>query len=336
MPTELNNYLIQEIRKSIAPDQNVAEILSELLHQSKANIYNKINGNSPFSSEETITIVRTFNISLDRYALNVPNMFQKVVFDYSFPIHTPTSPTTFLEKILTDLEQITLIPQANIAYASNEIPIFHSLVCPHTLAFKLYVWARSNWELPFYKDKKFDSESFYREWPAIEEMRKEAAHLYSQIPSKEYWTRNVIDNILNQIRYYENNQLFLDDHMPQKLRKELFSMLEQREKNSGSRTKTDLSTNYTSAALDLYLNEIAYTNNIILIYQGATPIAFYATMDNPNFMKSTDPVMVQRMHHWLLQIEARSFNTVQEQSRLNLFRYLKNKIEPAEIELGLY
>jgi hypothetical protein len=297
-----------------------------LLHQSKANIYKKLQGKLPFSMEEYLTIARKYNISLDTIVHRLQGEFQKISFDYSFPENKPRTPETFLEKIHFDLQKIAQIPQASIAYASNEIPLFHSLRYPLLTAFKLFVWARTNWQMADHKNTGFDPDIFSGTWPAVEKYRKAIVDLYDQIPGKEFWSRTVADNILNQIRYYEKGGFFTHKTTPDLLREELAQLLEHCMQMAANHFKSPGGNRENAASLDLYLNEIAYTNNIILIYRGEWPQAVYATMDNPNFLRSQDPVFCRRMHDWIKQIEASSFNTGNELHRINLFRHLQQKV----------
>jgi|GEM_PF-4249997 len=182
------------------------------------------------------------------------------------------------------MEMMVRMPQSRIAYAPNEIPLFHSIICRNLFAFKLFVWCRTNWKLT-----------------------------------------EMMDNVLHQMRYYSEGQFFADDNMPQILRDELLDMLNRRAKTAETGKET-LPTGDTLVTFDLHLNEIAYTNNIILLYQGGRPAGVYATMDNPNFLRSVDADFCQRMHQWIQQIETCSFHTSNERHRTSLFDYLKQKV----------
>ena len=207
MATEFHHYLFEHIRRSAKPETVLAQELVALLQQSKANIYKKINGKVPFSCEEIVLLARHFGISLDQYIHNGHNGFDKVSFDYSLPQHQPRTPLQFLEKIRNDMERIAQLPQPKIRYASNEVPIFHSIMSRNVLAFKLYVWSRTNWKLPELLNAPFNPDEIYARWPELEEHRQATYLLYQQIPSIEYWPRIILNNFLNQIRYYANVNL---------------------------------------------------------------------------------------------------------------------------------
>ncbi|MDO8367501.1 MAG: hypothetical protein Q7T20_11930 [Saprospiraceae bacterium] len=326
MNHRFHQYLFEQINRISKAETLLAEEIVELLHQSKANVYKKITGKVPFSTDEVLTIARHYGVSIDQYVHNGHGDYEKIAFDYSLPQHLANTPETFLEKIRHDIEAIARMPQSSIIYASNEIPLFHSLIYPNLLVFKLYVWCRTNWKLPEMLGKKFDAKEMYAQWPKLEEHRKAIADVYQLIPSKEYWSRSVASNILNQIRYYSEGNFFADAAMPQTLRSELLEMLDSRAEMAAQGHKGYLKDGSPTASFDLYLNEIAHTNNIILIRHGENPVAVYTTIDNPNFLRSIDPIFCQRMRQWVRQIEECSFHTSNEWHRLTLFEDLKKKI----------
>lgn len=326
MPTEFHRYLFEQIKRSAKPETLLAQELMALLRRSKANTYKKMSGEVMLSAEETVAIARHFGISLDQYVHSGHGDFDKLSFDYSLPQHQPRSPAGFLEKVRRDLERVAQIPQVRMLYASNEVPLFHSLVCRNLTAFKLYVWSRTNWRLPEMLNAPFDPDDFYARWPEVEEHRHITAELYQRIPSKEYWPRSVAGNILNQIRYYADARLFKDPKMPALLCTELHEMLESRAQMAAQGNKGSLPDGEAAAPFDLYLNEIAYTNNIVLICSATQPLAVYTTVDNPNFLRSTDTVFCKHMSHWVQQIEDCSYHCSNEQHRLSLFGDLQKQV----------
>lgn len=326
MLTEFHRYLFEHIRRNAKPETVLAQELMAMLQQSKANIYKKINGKVPFSGEEIIVMARHYGISLDQHIHNGHSDFDKVSFDYSLPQHQPRTPLQFLEKIRNDMERIAQLPQPMMRYASNEVPIFHSVMSRNVLAFKLYVWSRTNWKLPELLNSAFNPDEIYERWPELEEHRQATNSLYKQIPSIEYWPRIILNNFLNQIRYYASVNLFQDPKMPALLHAELIDMLDDLEQFAKAGNKGLLPNGQKAANFQLYLNEIAFSTHIILIYNADKPAALYTTVDHPNFMRTTDVVFCGRMHQWVSQIEECSFSLSNEQHRVSLFKELKENL----------
>lgn len=329
MPTEFQQYLFEHIRRNARHETVIAQELMDLLQQSKANVYKKINGKVPFSGEEIILLARHFGISLDQHIHKGHGDFDKVSFDYSLPQHQPRTPLQFLEKIRNDMERFAQLPQPMIRYASNEVPIFHSVMSRNVLAFKLYVWSRTNWKIPEMLQSAFNPEAIYERWPALDDHRKATYSLYQQIPSVEYWPRIILNNFLNQIRYYASVNLFEDPAMPGILYAELLEMLDGMEKMATEGNKGLLPDSQKAANFELYLNEIAFSTHIILMYNADHPTALYTTVDHPNFMRTTDDAFCARMDQWVSQIEACSFSLSNEQHRVSLFKELKKRVNEA-------
>jgi hypothetical protein len=329
MKTEFHRYLFEHIKRNAKPETVLAQELVALLQQSKANIYKKLNGNVPFSGEEIVRLARHFGISLDQYIHNGHSGFDKVSFDYSLPQHQPRTPLQFLEKIRYDMERIAQLPQPMIRYASNEVPIFHSIMSRNVLAFKLYVWSRTNWKLPELLNSPFNPDEIYERWPALEEHRLATYGFYQQIPSIEYWPRIILNNFLNQIRYYANANLFQDSNMPAILHAELLDMLQNLEQLAAVGNKGLLPNGEKAAKLNLFLNEISFSTHIIMIYNTDKPVALYTTVDHPNFLRTSDEVFCGRMHQWATQIEGCSFPMSNEQHRISLFQELNATVHGA-------
>jgi hypothetical protein len=327
MEHAFHNLFLAEIKRLVPEESNTVKVLMQLLHASRSNVYKKLNGNIDFSTEEILTISQHFGISLDQFAQTGIGEFHKVSIDYSISQGQEGNPAAFIRKLRHDLERTLQLPQPSILYATNEAPIFHSLMCPKLLAFKLYVWSRTNWQIPDMMRHVFDPAAFYQQWPEVEAEREAILSLYQQIPSKEYWPRQVLSNILNQIRYYAKVNLFQDPKMPALLHEELRQMLETCENQAFSGQKNVYDKSVPAASYGLYLNEIAYTNNIVLVKSEEAPIVVYITVDNPNFLRSSNPVFCQRMLQWIGQIEACSFPTVAEQHRMSLFGDLRANLE---------
>ncbi len=324
--TAIQDYLIEQLKQRLGDQLLLAEELTRMLHMSKGNVYRKLRGEIQFTLDETVEIARYFGISLDQCLHNGLNGSGRVVFDYSLVPVQEYTPLLFLKKIMQDLEGVMALPQPTMRYATNEIPIFHSLICRNLLAFKLYVWSRTNWKLPELLSANFCPARMYEQYPEMEMLRARAYELYQRFPSVEYWPRSVLLNILNQIQYYERANLFDDPKMPKTLYQELLVMLESREALAAAGHKGKVQGQENGATFEIYLNEIAFTNNIVLIYKEAQPFAAYATMDNPNFISTSSQTFCQRMHEWVQQIENCSFSTATEQHRLSLFGGMKKQV----------
>lgn len=321
-----HKYLLEGIHQAGSDNLVLAQNLADLLNQSKSNIYKKLRGEVAFTGEEILIIAGHYNVSLDQFLHQGVKSSSRLNFDYSVAIGTINTPLDFLQKIRADLERIAAIPGISLQYATNEIPIFHYMHCRNLLAFKLYIWSRTNWGIPELMTEPFNTDAFYARWPGLEEQRQAIIALYEKIPTKEFWPKFVTSHIYNQIRYYAESGFFTEPEMPELLKAELKDMLDMLANLAALGAK---STGPDAATFSLYLNEIAFANNLIIIYQQQTPVAVYITLDNPNYLSSTQPAFCHKMHLWLRQIEDCSFLAKNEQHRVKLFRELKTRLTDA-------
>lgn len=328
MDIPFHQYLLDQIKQKFKSDTILAQEIMEITRQSKSNTYKKLKGAIPFSLEEAFALSRHFGISLDSYLQNGNDRYEKIEFDYSLPQAVDANnPASYLKKIRMDLEQlISLGHRPKLVYATAGLPLFHFLESRNLLAFKLFVWCRINWQIEGMENMLFDTESFYQQWPTIEADRLAIMNLYQNIDSKEFWPATLASNIINQVKHYDNSNFFQNPEMPAIIKKELADMLESRFAMAASGKKPSNDPEQ-AASFELFLNEMVYTNNIILIYLNDRPSAVYASMDNPNFLRSTNANFCTRMGTWMQRLELSSFDTKNEHHRLRLFRNLSRHLE---------
>jgi hypothetical protein len=79
---------------------------------------------------------------------------------------------------------------------------------------------------------------------------------------------------------------------------------------------------------DLYYNESMYTNNLIMAASDTTSMVL-STLDNPNFLLSTDTRMTQHVRKWFDKLERQSIRISgsNEKHRSNYFKSLKKRME---------
>lgn len=72
-----------------------------------------------------------------------------------------------------------------------------------------------------------------------------------------------------------------------------------------------------------------------MVFADAQPVALYTTLDNPNFIRSMDTEICQKMEKWLRNIEQSSVQISHrgERQRHLLFEYVQSEIEKLEAEL---
>lgn len=178
----------------------------------------------------------------------------------------------------------------------------------------------------------------YAHYPAIEQYRQDIAAFYAQVPTREYWPPQVLDHTLSQIRHCARAQFFADADTPRTLLAELRAMLHDNMEAAYRGHKSIQEGGDTGAEFDLFFNDFAYTNNVILIFSDARPVSVFTTFDNPNFIKSTGQEIFEKAARWIERIEQSSvrISHAGEQQRHRMFKQMQVKIEAMEQELATF
>lgn len=334
MAKPFQKWLMEQAAAKMPPGQMLAFALKQLLGLSDSAAYKKIRSESELGSEEIAAIAQHFDISLDRYVHS--DKPGRASFYYPPLGQAFRSPADLLRILSAEMAHILSTPQPSVWYATNEVPIFHYMPHPCLLAFKLYIWSRISWALPDYARAKFSATKMYEQCPAIEQHRQEIAAFYAQVPTREYWPLHILDHTLNQIRHCAQARFFAEADTPRTLLAELRAMLytSLEAAHSGHKLMTP---DEPGGGFDLFFNEIGYTNNVILIFSEGRPVTLFTTLDNPNFIKSADTEICQKMEQWIGRIErsAVRISGGGEQQRHWLFEHVEAKIKGLEQELEM-
>lgn len=333
MNRPFQQWLMEQAATKLPPGQMLFYEIKQILQGSDSNIYKKIRLETELKMEEAALIAHRFDISLDRYVhRDKPG---RAVFHYPPLQQAFRSPADLLRILSAEMAHILTTPKPLVWYATNEVPIFHYMPHRNLLAFKLYIWSRISWALPEYARAKFSAADMYAKHPAIEQHRQDIASFYAQVPTREYWPLHILDHTLNQIRHCAKAGFFAQPDTPKVLLAELRAMLSASlEAAHNSRKMTEMEE--PGAGFDLFFNEIGYTNNVILIFSEANPVTLFTTLDNPNFIKSMDTEICQKMEQWIGRIERSAVQVSGggEQQRHGLFEYVQAQIGALEQELA--
>ncbi len=330
MPRQFQIWFFAQIVKKNSDEKSLVRVLADILTVSQGSIYKKMRGEVILKMEEAALIARHFEISIDQYVYQ--DKPGRATFDYYPLLHHIHSPVDFLKNLCNELVGITALPKPTIWYATNEIPVFHYMPYRNLLAFKLYMWSRMSWRLPELVNTTFEPELFYKKYPQTAQYGQDLYGFYAVIPTKEYWPLHILDHTLNQIRYCTSSGLFKHADTAEVLYQELSLLLDQRLKMAEMGVKTittEAIKKQEPVLFELFFNEIAFTNNLILIVSNGQPTALYTTLDNPNFMRTTNQSVCQSMKYWMEQIEQSAIliSRTGDMHRRNMFEQIKTRID---------
>jgi hypothetical protein len=155
--------------------------------------------------------------------------------------------------------------------------------------------------------------------------------LYTTIPSTEIWSTHLVDNTLNQIKYYAQGGMFKTKSDIIIIINQLSSLMKdlQAAAKTGHKSFKD---GRIGSSFNLYHNEITHTNNVILLDSHSKKFAF-ATYDNPNYMETSHTAFWNYSFEWFSKLQQRSHSVSQqsERNRLILFNMCQAKINKLKL-----
>ncbi len=322
----VQKQLFELIFKSSTRKQDIIDVLMDFLHVGRANIYKKIKGETLLSVAELITIMQRFHISFDQFVID-----RKTNVEFYFPYldHPVKGFLDYVVPLHNIVEEFSFIPDINIYYATAELPFFYYYMSKPITAFKFYSYAHTTWQLPGYINRKFNAEEF-SEFVYLDPYINGVINKYYKMPNTELWNIHILNNTLNQIRTFVRSglfevpdyALFLLDEL-RTLMKHVCTMAKHGKKFIMGKPEP----NQESADFYLYHNEIAHTNNTLLVMSKKMNAVFTA-FDNPNFIISRNPAIVEHSYNWIKSIKQHSQPVTKDakSNRLYLFDQIERRI----------
>jgi len=187
MQNSLQDRLLDVVSSNFTKRSKAVDYLSKFLGIGKDAVYRRMRGDTLLTPDEMAKLALHFNISLDALAFENSNT---VFFSYNLFTDIINNPSDYLRSIHRDLEELNKLENVKIYYASAEIPLFYYCAFPELIAFKLYVWGRTIWDLDYLQNKPFEVDLIA---PQTLDLAKSILTKYRRIPSIEFWSRNIAD-----------------------------------------------------------------------------------------------------------------------------------------------
>jgi len=188
--------LIDLLKKRIGKDESIGIVLSELLEMSQDAAYRRYRGETPFSIYELEKISSYFNVSID----DLFNRRLKIVnFDYQLLTDDAFSIELYLSDICDALLQLKNQENAHIILTVNNSPFFQLFNHLELLKFKLFFWAKTHLKLRKFQTKRFSDYNFSKREMAL---CNEILSLYNGISSTEIYDPDLFSGFAREINYY--------------------------------------------------------------------------------------------------------------------------------------
>jgi hypothetical protein len=324
--------LLEALKSGTPVELNLAKELMDLLQYDKSSVYKRLSGKVPFNIDDALACIRYYRLSADAL---IHNQSDTLIFQYPALEAQNANPAGYINHLSARFEQVLRLPAVNIWYTTYEIPVFYYMFFPELIGFKLFQWNRINWHAP--AAEVYEPTAFMAGYPGLEHACKQLALMYTRVPTREFWPLHVLDHTLSQIRSCHHAGLLASPEVGAILCSRLREMIRLIDRFADTGIKETDGTKTYAAPIELYFNEVAYTNNTILVRSHDQPAAVYAALDNPNFILNTQPTVLQQMTNWMESIRSKTIRISEEGERYRRFfiQTLEKRLSELEIEMGL-
>lgn len=326
----LQDRLFDAIQEQFDSRANLVDDLGRTLGIARDGIYRRLRRQTFLTLEELELLAKTYKVSLDSLLFRDHDT---VLFAYNALHREVRTFDDYLESIREPLERVRAIPGLLVRYASLEIPIFYYCFFPELISFKLYVWGRATWDIPFTRTLPFSPD---RIAPDTLELAGSILRTYLELPSQQIWSLNFFDHTLNQIEYHAMSGLFerLEDAFL--LLDRMAQLGEHMRVMAACGRKSYPGADSPYATLEIYHNEMLNTNNTILVVSPSFRGVF-STFCNPNFLFTADHEIVAHTTAWFDQVldKANPLTLTNEKARNWYFDRLRDKVEAARERIGV-
>ncbi|TAE72199.1 MAG: hypothetical protein EAZ85_09850 [Bacteroidetes bacterium] len=303
---------LSAVKNLIPSSISFTDAISDILGISQDSAYRRIRGEKSLTIEEIAKLCSHFHLSFDKFLQADKNI---VTFNYE-SLNTQQNFKDYLLRILDMLKKMQHIPNAQIMYGADDIPIFHHFNHREHTAFKVFYWQQSVLNLPEWQEKKFAVKEIEDE---IINICKEIYDLYQKIPSIEIWTDESANSTFRQIMYYWESGLFEDKNEMKIVCEQFLEILQNIEKYAEK--------SFKKADFQLYQSEIQVGNNCVLVTFGHLQMV-YLRHQTFNVMTTMNQEFCQETSSFLKSLTKKSLliSGSSEKQRRKFFQQIYNKI----------
>ncbi|WP_289043218.1 hypothetical protein [uncultured Olleya sp.] len=301
---------LEFLKTELPTNTSTIEAVATALDISYDAAHRRVSLKSKLSLDESITLAKYYNISLDRLFETTSTEF--VSIEKTKHIENESQLQQYFEDSYQSLLPLLTLKDSSILYSAKDIPLFYNLNGDALSRFKYYVWLKLL--NPKLATKSFDN---FAPSTSLIIAGKQLASLYNNLNTQEIWDVTTINSTLKQIHYYyqagqvnSNTALELCDLLKQLIQSIFNKLL--------SNTNPFM----------LFYNELHLMNNHVLVsatnsqllYVPFTLLSYYKTEDKHTCQEAERFLKKQLQNSKLL-------NTAGEKERNSFFNKLFAKIE---------
>lgn len=329
--SEIQRFIFEQIRTRI-PHKKWIDEIAGVLGRSKNSIYKKASGDVGLSLEELTILSNEYQIHLDP----ILQEGEAVSFNFPFLEQEGSFGKSYFRALRQLADQFREMPDLQVWVSQMELPFVHDYNFPEITAFKFYVHEKTIWKADRRSASRFQLEKALNK-PGFRKSLDELIEIYYQIPSIEFWHSLILDITLAQIKYTMEVGGFEDPLDALILCEKLNDFVNHMQYMADLGLKVPVKDHghFEHARFVLYHNEVAHSNNIILLDSPKVRTVFLS-FGNPNFLFSSGTNVVDYSKRWfdILKENSQLITRESRKSRLTFFNELRRKIDQVMLELN--
>ncbi|MEZ4919127.1 MAG: helix-turn-helix domain-containing protein [Saprospiraceae bacterium] len=324
-PTRFHEFFLKKLQEKTENNSSIAKIVAQVLGISVSTAYKKVRGDVAFSIEECKVLATQFDISIDEWIF--PESSRLLAY-YSRRNDERASPTFFLSFFHTELTKIRQLPDTKLYYSAFDLPMLWYFAKPELIAFKFFIWNKTNDQEGKLTTTQFTPELFYKQFPDFKQKCEEIFDLYLQIDTEEYWPGLLFAQLINQFRFSLESG-YISRSTFESLLDSLLNLNDLLFNQAQKGFKVNTKEKPTGGNLSLYINDLFVTNDTILVLRNDKPVSVYRSLDNPNFIRVEQKWFLENVVNWLDSIRRVSskISVDGERSRRMYFEATRLRIE---------
>ena len=311
--------LFDLIQKTLPRNIALVDEVSELLHIGSDAAYRRIRGEKPVSLEETLTLCRRYQISMDSLADMVTD-HDHIRCRYT-PLNLENSESylTFIRSIAENMENARYFPEREIILSAVDVPLLNILSYSELIFLKLFSWSKTvyAYSSPYEKfvDQFNNSE--------IKKYHEKIVQSYLLIPSSEIWTTHTVDPIIKLIDYHSELGHFSDRKLPLLFCEQLLDLLNKVQNWAENGKKGTGNIRFS-----FYVSETDIGSTFILL-KNAERSACLIRLYTINGLSISDERFCTETESWLRNSAKRSLllSEASEKDRFKFFEAQRQKIK---------
>ena len=280
--------------KNLYPNAELVPWISKNINVTRQTAYNYLEGKRKIHFD---SMVKLLNTPEGQSACSIHDMVEhsgKILWQYQQNMSRQNDAGGYLKGLRDYIQKIDPAQQS-ISLVTSELPIFHYMYFPALVGFKLSCWSKTVWKnevpyLPYTCSAMIDDEK--------EQILSDIISHYASINTIEFWNVNMLDTTLKQIRYFRQMEWFENMKDYKNLIDDLKNLVVLLEKIAIDGKKQNYERKLAEGKSVVYENDIFFSSNIYVISGGSRGIVF-TTFDNPNYMTTTNPYIVNKSISWI-------------------------------------